>query len=298
MSKPLFGAIEAGGTKFNCAVGTSPTDLVATIRIPTTSPEATLKACIDFFKDAAGKFEKVSSIGISSFGPLDLHPNSPTYGSITKTPKAGWSNTSLVGPVSKALDCEVYIDTDVNGAALAEHQWGAAQDVKNLVYLTVGTGIGGGGMVNGDLIHGLVHTEMGHIRVVRCAEDKYPGGCPFHGDCFEGMASGPAFKARWGEAGTKLPMDHVAWKIEADYIAQAISNYIYVLSPERFVIGGGVMHHEGLFPLIRKRVVEILNGYVDSPSILKNIDKYIVPPGLGDNAGVAGGIALAARRKR
>ena len=293
MSKTVFGAIEAGGTKFNCAVGTGPSDLRATVRIPTTTPQETLSSCINFFLEKQKEVGPIAAVGISAFGPLDLRRDSPTYGSITKTPKAGWSNTDLVGVVGKALSCPVVLDTDVNGAAIGEHKWGAAQKLMNFIYLTVGTGIGGGAMVNGRLVHGLVHPEMGHIKLVRHPEDNFKGACSFHGDCFEGLASGPAFKARWGEEGTKLPFDHVAWRIEADYIAQALVNYICVLSPERIIIGGGVMNHRELFPMVRERVLKLLNGYVGSPAILENIESYIVPPGLGDTAGVLGGIALA-----
>lgn len=293
MTAKLYGSIEAGGNKFNCAVGTGPSDIKASVRIPTTTPAETLGACIKFFQEQQSKLGRVAAVGISAFGPLDLKKESRTFGHITKTPKPGWSNTDLVGPVAKALDCQVYIDTDVNGAALAESRWGAGQGLKNLVYLTVGTGIGGGAMVNGSLIHGLIHPEMGHMRVVKHAKDTYAGGCSFHGDCLEGMASGPSLKARWGEMATKLPITDVAWTIEADYIAQGVSTFVCVLSPERVIIGGGVMHQQGLFPLIRTRVLEILNGYVHSPVILENINSFIVPPGLGDNAGVLGGFALA-----
>jgi fructokinase len=293
MATELLGSIEAGGTKFICGVGSGPDDIKSTVRIPTTTPGETLGACVKYFQEQEKELGKIRAVGISAFGPLDLKRSSPTFGSVTKTPKPGWSNTSLIKPITDALKCPVEIDTDVNGAALAEARWGSGKGLSNILYLTVGTGIGGGAIANGELIHGLIHPEMGHIRLVKHPEDTYEGGCPFHKVCFEGLASGPAFKARWGENATKLPMDHKAWAMEADYIAQALVNYICVLSTEKIIIGGGVMHHTGLFPLVRSRVVSLLAGYVDSPAITQNIDTYIVPPGLGDSAGLLGGIALA-----
>lgn len=289
---PLFGGIEAGGTKFVCAVGTDPNDLRAETRFPTTTPEETIGQAIAFFEEQARQ-EPLAAIGISSFGPVDPNPNSPTFGYITTTPKPGWAHTDFAGFIGRALGVPVGFDTDVNGAALGEHRWGAAQGLDTFIYLTIGTGLGGGGMVNGKLIHGLIHPEMGHIRPPRHPDDDYPGACPFHGDCFEGMAAGPALEGRWGQRGETLPIDHPAWEIEAHYLAMGLVNFICTLSPQRIIMGGGVMEQTQLFPLIRQKVQALLNGYVQSPSILEQIDEYIVPPGLGKRAGVLGAIALA-----
>lgn len=286
----LYGGIEAGGTKFVCAVGSSPDDIRAEIRIPTTSPAETIQRAIQFFREQP---EPVAAVGIGSFGPVDPDPASPTYGRITSTPKAGWRDTPVRDMVADALGIPVAFDTDVNAAALGEHCWGAAQDVDSFIYLTVGTGIGGGCMVEGKLLHGLIHPEMGHVPIPREPHDRFPGACPFHRGCLEGMASGPALKARWGVPPEMIPADHPAWLLEAHYLAQALVSYICTLSPKRIILGGGVMQQAHLFPLIRQEVQQLLNGYVQSPAILEQIDQYIVPPGLGNRAGVLGAITLA-----
>lgn len=294
MKTQLFGGIEAGGTKFVCAVGTSPDDLRET-RFPTTTPGETINRTIEFFRTQP----PVAVIGIGSFGPIDLHPDSKTWGFITTTPKHGWANIDLAGSIARALDVPVAFDTDVNVAALGEHRWGAAQGLDSFVYLTIGTGIGGGGMMSGKLLHGLIHPEMGHIRLPHnFARDPFPGSCPFHGDCFEGLASGPAIEKRWGRRGEMLPAKHPAWELEAHYIALALVNYICTLSPQRIILGGGVMEQVHLFPTIRREVRQILNDYIQSPEILERIDEYIVPPGLGKRAGVLGALALAERISR
>ncbi len=288
---PLYGGIEAGGTKFVCAVGTGPDDVRADVQFPTTTPQETIGRAIDFLAPFQAR---LSAIGIASFGPVDLNPASPTYGHITSTPKPGWANTDLAGAVGRALDLPVGFDTDVNGAALGEHRWGAAQGLDTFLYLTIGTGIGGGGMVGGKLMHGLVHPEMGHIRLPHDREaDPFEGVCPYHGDCLEGLATGPALEARWGQRGETLPADHPAWPLEAHYLALGLVNLICTLSPQRIILGGGVMVERHLFPLIRAEVQELLNGYVQAPEILDDIDHYIVPPVLADRAGVLGAIALA-----
>lgn len=289
---PLFGGIEAGGTKFVCAVGTGPDDLRAETRFPTTTPEETIGQAIAFFKEQAQK-EPLAAIGIASFGPVDPNPASPMFGYITTTPKPHWANTDLGGAMSRALGVPVGFDTDVNGAALGEHRWGAAQGLDTFVYLTIGTGLGGGGLVGGQLMHGLIHPEMGHVRLPRHPDDPYPGACPFHGDCLEGMAAGPALQGRWGQRAETFPLDHPAWEIEAHYLAYGLVNFICTLSPQRIILGGGVMDQAHLFPLVRRKTQELLNGYVQSPEILERIDQYIVPPGLGNRAGVLGAIALA-----
>lgn len=286
----LFGGIEAGGTKFVCAVGSGPDDIVDETRFSTTKPDETIRQAIEFFEQYKGD---LTAVGIGTFGPVDLDKDSETFGYITSTPKPHWANTDLAGRVGRALGVPVGFDTDVNAAALGEQKWGAAQGLDNFIYLTIGTGIGGGGMVGGQLLHGLIHPEMGHISLPHDFEqDPFPGRCPYHKDCLEGMASGPAIKDRWGKPGPELPEDHPAWELEAHYLAHALKTFITVLSPQRIILGGGVMEQKQLFPMIRQKVQDYLNGYVKSPVILDEIDKYIMPPGLEDKAGVLGSMAL------
>jgi len=290
----MFGGIEGGGTKFICAVGASPNDIQREDRFPTTTPVETLDKAIAFFKQAEQDFGKLSALGFASFGPIDPHPASPTYGFILPTPKPGWSNANVLGMLKSAFDIPMTFDLDVNGAALGEGLWGAAQGLDTFMYLTVGTGIGGGVMMNGKLLHGLLHPEMGHILLPHDKErDPFAGGCPFHNDCFEGLASGPALEKRWGQKAETLPHDHPAWELEAHYIALALTNFIYTISPQRIIMGGGVGGNERLLPMIRKNVQDLLNGYIQSPAITKNIDEYIVPPELGGRAGMVGALALA-----
>jgi fructokinase len=288
----LYGGIEAGGTKFICALGTGPDDIRAETRFPTTSPEETFGRAIDFFE----AHDQVAAIGVGSFGPIDPRPGSPTFGSITSTPKPGWKETDFVGALETAFDVPVGFDTDVNAAALGEHRWGAARGLETFIYLTIGTGIGGGAMVEGELLHGVMHPEMGHIRIPHDRErDPFEGGCPYHGDCLEGLANGPAIEARWGVRGEHLPQDHPAWDLEATYLAHALVNYTLTLAPQRIIMGGGVMAQEQLFPLIRAKVLALLNGYFQVAEVTEQINEYIVPPGLGSRAGVLGAIALAQR---
>jgi len=291
----LYGGIEAGGTKFVCAFGTNPEDLRDKYRFETTTPSKTLDKLIRYFKEQ-NKKEKLSAIGIGSFGPLDLDKKSSTYGYITSTPKIEWQNTKIYGRIKEAFAVPVGFDTDVNAAALGEHEWGAARDVSDFIYITIGTGIGGGGMFNGDFLHGLLHPEMGHIFIPHDKKvDPYEGICPFHKNCFEGLASGVAIKDRWGKAGEKLRIDHPAWDLEVNYISLAVINYICTLSPERIILGGGVMKQKHMLPRIHKRVKKLLNDYIQAPEITDNIEKYIVLPELGDDSGVLGAIALAKR---
>jgi len=293
-SRLLFGGIEGGGTKFVCAVGTETGEILAETRFPTTSPDETLTRAVDFFKGQIQTLGPLASMGIASFGPLDPRPASASYGHILPTPKPGWTNADVVGPLQAAFDLPINFDTDVNGAALGEWRWGAAQGLDTFIYLTIGTGIGGGGLVNGQLMHGLLHPEMGHIPLPRDkALDPFEGGCPFHGDCFEGLASGPAMEKRWGQKAETLPPEHPAWDLEAHYIALALHNFVCTLSPQRIIIGGGVAQQPQLMPMIRQKTQASLNGYVQSPAILEDIDSYIVPPTLGGRAGVLGAIALA-----
>jgi len=289
----LYGGIEAGGTKFVCAIGTGPDDLRAEVRFDTTTPVETINRAIAFFQEKQRR-QPLAAIGIGSFGPVDPDPASPTYGYITSTPKPGWAQTDFAGTVKRVLAVPVSLDTDVNVAALGEHRWGAAQGVNSFIYLTIGTGIGGGGMINGQLMHGLIHPEMGHIRIPHDWQaDPYPGHCPFHGDCLEGLASGPALEERWGQPPETLSADHPAWNLEAHYLALAATNFICTLSPQRIVIGGGLTEQLQLLPLVRRKVQELLNGYVQAPEMLQEIDDYIVLPGLGRRAGILGAIALA-----
>jgi len=291
---PLWGAIEAGGTKFLCAVGSGPRDLRAETTFPTTSPAETIGRCLSFFSEQQQKVGRLAAIGIASFGPVDPDTASPGWGYITTTPKKGWAQTDFASAVGRALGVPVGFDTDVNGAALGEHRWGAAQGLSTFVYLTVGTGIGGGGLVNGELMHGLIHPEMGHILVPHDRKsDPYGGWCPYHGDCWEGLAAGPAFEERWGQRGETLPPDHPAWALEAHYLALGLVNIICALSPQRIIMGGGMMQQQQLFPLLRRKVQTLLNGYLQAPAILRDIDNYIVPPALGRRAGVLGALALA-----
>ncbi|MBN1889717.1 MAG: ROK family protein [Thermoflexales bacterium] len=293
----LYGGIEAGGTKFVCAVGCGPDDVRAQTRFPTTIPEETIGRAIAFFQEQIAQ-EPLAAIGIASFGPVDPDPNSPTFGTITTTPKPGWANTDLAGPLRRALGVPVGFDTDVNGAALGEGRWGAAQGLDTFIYLTIGTGIGGGGLVAGRPIHGLLHPEMGHVRLPHDWEaDPFPGFCPYHGDCFEGLAAGPAIERRWGQPAESLPPQHPAWALEARYIGLGLANYVLTLSPQRIILGGGVMQQPQLFPLVRREVQTLLAGYVHAPAILEHIDDYIVPPALGSRAGVLGAIALAQRAR-
>ncbi len=294
MTEKVYGGIETGGTKFVCAVGTTPDNLIKT-QFTTTTPDESIKKAIDFFKNNT-RHKQLSAIGIASFGPLDLDKNSPTYGYITTTPKDSWSDISIVEKIHSRLNVPVVIDTDVNGAALGEQVWGAARGLDIFIYLTVGTGIGGGGMVNSRLMHGLLHPEMGHIRIPHdWQRDPYRGCCPYHGDCLEGLASGKAMELRWGQSPEKLPSNHPAWELEAGYLASAISNLIYTISPQRIIIGGGLMKNPDLMSAIHRKVVKDLKGYIRSEAITESIDRYIVAPALGDLAGVVGALELAKR---
>jgi fructokinase len=289
----LYGGIEAGGTKMVCAVGTGPTDLRAQISFPTTTPGETLARMIAFFQQQQ-LITPLAAIGIGSFGPISLDHHASDYGSITSTPKPGWAHTNVVRTLERELGVPVGFDTDVNAASLGEWRWGVAQGLETFLYLTVGTGIGGGGLYNGRLMHGLLHPEMGHIRLPHNREaDPFPGICPYHEDCLEGLASGPAMKARWGVAAETFLSDHPAWDLEAYYLALACVSFICILSPQRIILGGGVMSQSHLFPRIRQEVQALLNGYIQAPAILQQIDAYIVPPGLGNRVGVLGALALA-----
>lgn len=282
-----IGGIEAGGTKMVCAVADEKGTLIDRITIPTRTPGETVPEMIDYFK----KWE-IQALGIGCFGPLDLNPASGTYGYITKTPKTEWADYNMVGAFSEALGVPVGFDTDVNGAVMGEVVWGAAKGCSSAIYITIGTGIGVGVYVNGALLHGLVHPEAGHMLMARHPSDSFEGCCPFHGCCFEGMASGPAIEKRWGAKGDKLQERSKVWELEAFYLAQAIANYVLTYSPEKIILWGGVMHQAQLFDMVRKNVVSLLAGYVHHPMIEAHIDEYIVPPALGENPGILGAVYL------
>jgi fructokinase len=289
----FYGGIEAGGTKFVCMVGSGPEDIRVETRIPTTTPTETLDQVIAFFK-VYGYEYPLAAIGVACFGPLELDPASPAFGSITTTPKAGWQNTPVRSILETSLGLPVVVDTDVNTAALGEYTWGAGIKADPFVYITIGTGIGAGEIINGLPLHGLLHPEMGHVYLPHdWAVDPFPGNCPYHKDCFEGLASGGAISARWGNTPEKLPAHHPAWKLEAGYIALALANLVCTLSPGRIVLGGGIMHQLHLFPLIRERLKRALNGYIQRSAVLDQVDTYIVPPALGNRSGCLGAIALA-----
>jgi fructokinase len=285
----LYGGIEAGGTKWVCAVGTGPDDVRELVSFPTTDPSQTIARAADFF----ARNGKLASVGIGSFGPIDVQRTSPTWGRITTTPKPGWADTDIVAELREVLDLPLAFDTDVNAAALGEHRWGAAAGLETFCYITVGTGIGGGGMANGRLMHGLLHPEFGHMRIPHDrARDPFEGVCPYHGDCLEGLASGDAVRARWGQRPEELDDERV-WLLEAEYVALGLVNLIYALSPQKIIVGGGLTNEPSLLPLVRRRVGELVAGYLQAPELGEAIDDYIVSPALGDRAGVFGALELA-----
>ena len=284
----MFVGIEAGGTKFNCIIAEDQNTVFSEKRIQTTTPEKTIQEIIQYIDQSD---QKIQSVGIGSFGPLDLDPDSVGFGSITSTPKTGWRNFNIKKAFEDALHVPVVLDTDVNAAAYGEFLWGAGKGKRYILYLTIGTGIGGGLVANGKPYHGMLHPEMGHIYLPEVNDFK--GVCPYHRNCFEGLASGPALQAKWGIEASQLEKDHPAWQEEAHVIALALCSYICILSPDIIILGGGVMQQKQLFPLIRKNVLELLHGYVQAESITKHIDSYIVPPGLGTRSGVLGSLALA-----
>ncbi|WP_308637482.1 ROK family protein [Paenibacillus silvisoli] len=286
----LIGAVEAGGTKFVCGIGNEKGEILERVSFPTEQPEKTLANVIAYFRD-----KNVEAIGVGSFGPINIDPASPQYGYVTTTPKPGWGNYPFLPELRKAFDVPMGWDTDVNAAALGEATWGAAAGLDSCLYYTIGTGVGVGVYAEGKLVHGLVHPEGGHVLTRRHPEDTYEGFCPYHGDCLEGMAAGPALEGRWKVKGSELAPNHPAWAMEAFYIGQAVSSAVLLMSPKRVILGGGVMHQEHLFPLIRAEVRKNLNGYVSAEAVLDGIDAYIVPPGLGDNAGLSGALALGLR---
>jgi fructokinase len=292
-SPRLYGAIEAGGTKFLCLVGSAPGSFVDQRRIDTSTPLVTLGAVIDFFEPYC-QTQQVRTIGIGCFGPLDLDEASPTFGTITSTPKPGWRDIDVLMPLRTSLGVRLVLDTDVNAAALGECTWGATVGVDPSLYLTVGTGIGGSFLSHGKPLHGMEHPEMGHISISHGPLPRgFLGACPFHADCFEGLASGPAIQKRLGIPARDVPDADPFWATEAEYVGTALAMYVLVLSPRRIVLGGGIMQRQFLFPMIRAAVVKELGGYVQNAAIVRGIDRYIVPPGLGTNSGLLGALAMA-----
>jgi fructokinase len=280
-----YGGVEAGGTKWVCGIGTGPDDLHALETFPTTTPAETLARAAAFFDQNGG----VSAIGVGSFGPIDLRA-----GRITTTPKPGWAETDVVSVLQSALGVPVAFDTDVNAAALGEGRWGAAMGLDTFCYFTVGTGIGGGVIAGGRLVHGLIHPEVGHMLIPHDrGRDPFAGSCPFHGDCFEGLAAGSAIERRWGKPGEQLGGRSEVWELEAEYLALGVVNVICIVSPQRVILGGGVMKQPSVLPLVRARVRELLAGYIVAPELTDGLDEYIVGPALGDRAGVLGAIELA-----
>jgi fructokinase len=283
----LFGALEAGGTKMVLAIGNENGEILEQLSIPTETPEITMPKIIDYFKD-----KQIEALGIGSFGPIDLDRASKTYGHITSTPKLAWINYNIVGTLKDALQIPIGFDTDVNASALGEATWGIMKDVPSGIYITIGTGVGVGVYMNGSLLHGMLHPEAGHVLMSKHPEDHFEGVCPYHPNCFEGLASGPSIEKRWNKKAIELKDNQKVWELEAYYIAQGIVNYILTLSPHRIVLGGGVMHQEQLFPLIRKEVTTLMNGYIKTPQ-MSELDQYIVPASLQDNQGIMGCIQLA-----
>lgn len=289
---PFIG-IEGGGTKFVCAYGSGPEDLHERTVIRTQKPEQTMSEVFGYIRSVQQKVE-VSGIGVSVFGPLDLDTHSPTYGHIMPTAKVEWSGYDMVGELKKQFSLPIGFDTDVNGAAIGEFRWGAAQGLSDFLYLTIGTGIGGGAMINGKLLHGAQHPEMGHIMIPQDkSRDPFEGVCAYHKNCFEGLASGPSMKVRWHvDSALDLPEDHPAWDLEAYYLGSALSIYTFVLSPKRIILGGGVMRQKHLLDKVKVQMVEGLKAYVRNPRVT-DLEHYIVSPGVGENSGVLGAIALA-----
>ncbi len=301
-SSPLVGAIEAGGTKFVCAVGTGPAaGLLARKQFDTgDDPQTLLRSVSEWLLLQERQHGRLTALGIAAFGPLDLDERSASYGCITTTPKPGWRHADLLSPLRHAFPQRpIALDTDVNGAALGEQRFGAARGLEDFLYITVGTGIGGGGMARGRLLRGLVHPEMGHISMPRPAGDEFAGACPFHGRCWEGLCSGPAIARQAGMPAERLPADHPIWPRTMRAMAHALATLTCVLSPQRILLGGSVRKAGGLgeaafFRGVRTELRDVLKGYIRHPALEpEGIESFLQPPALGDDAGVVGALALA-----
>ena len=284
-----FGALEAGGTKMVCAIGDETGKIFEQVSIPTGTPETTMPALLEYFQKT-----KIDALGSASFGPLELDREAANYGYITTTTKVAWRNFDMAGSFKRALNCPIGFDTDVNGSVLGEVTFGQARGKKCVMYLTIGTGIGAGVYIEGKLLHGMLHPEAGHVLLEKRSSDLYPGKCPYHKNCFEGLAAGPAIEERWGKKAIELADREEVWELEADYIAQALTSYVLTLSPEMIILGGGVMHQKQLFPLVRTKVTEYLGGYIQAEE-LKDMEHYIVPASLHDDQGIMGCLELARR---
>lgn len=282
----LIGALEAGGTKMVCAIGNEDGTILEQVSIPTITPEETLPKIVAYFKDKG-----IKALGVAAFGPVDVKPESETYGYILDTPKLAWKHKDLLGILKKELNVPIGLDTDVNGSCLGEMTYGCAKGLDSVIYITIGTGVGVGVSVNGKLLHGMLHPEGGHILLERHPEDPDGGICPYHKNCLEGFASGPSIEKRWGKKAIELVDRPEVWEMESYYIAQALTDYIMILSPQKIILGGGVMHQEQLFPLIRSKVKEMVNGYINTKE-LEDMDNYIVPASLNDDQGIMGCIKL------
>lgn len=284
--------IEAGGTKFFTTIGDMEGNVIERHRTDTTTPEQTMIEVLEIIKGFKAKYN-IKALGLGCFGPIDVDVNSPTYGYITNTPKIAWQNFDILSSIKSVFDVPINFNTDVNAAALCEQRWGAAVGFENLLYLTIGTGVGGGVICNNRIVQGATHTELGHIGIAQNPNDDFKGSCPFHGNCLEGLASGTAVNKRWEVSNaSKLTDDHIAWQFEAEYLAKAITSFIFTLSPQKVILGGGVMHKTVLFDLVRKNVKNYVNGYFDYPA-LQEMNNFIVPASFGDDTGVKGSLALA-----
>lgn len=282
-----LGALEAGGTKMVCAIGDETGKIYEQISIPTTTPEETMPKIIAYFRD-----KDIDALGIAAFGPVDVKPESPTYGSILDTPKLAWRNFSILNALKEVFDIPMGLDTDVNGSCLGEMTYGSAKGLDSVMYITIGTGIGAGIAIGGKLVHGMLHPEAGHILIAPVAGDEGNCVCPYHKNCLEGLAAGPSIEKRWGTKAINLVDRAEVWELESDYLAQAIVNFILTVSPQRIILGGGVMHQEQLFPLIRRKVIEKMNGYIRTPE-MADMEHYIVPASLQDDQGIMGCVRLA-----
>lgn len=286
----LYGAIEAGGTKFVCAISDETLTIKKRASFPTTIPEETMQAVVDFFEPYK---EDLAAIGVGSFGPIDIHKDSKTYGYITSTPKLAWQNFDFVGTLKKVFDIPIAWTTDVNAAAYGEYVFGNGKDQSNVIYYTIGTGVGGGALQEGRFVEGFSHPEMGHMLVVPHPKDAFAGNCPFHGNCLEGMAAGPAIEQRAGRKGQDIPEDDPIWTIEADYIAQCAYNTTLMFSPDVIIFGGGVMKQQHMVEKVHQAFEHLLKNYVETPKL----ENYIVTPFLKDDAGIFGCLALARQEK-
>lgn len=284
-----LGALEAGGTKIVCAVGDETGGISEKASFPTQTPETTVPYLVEYFKE-----RQVDALGIGCFGPIELDRTSPKYGYITSTPKTAWKDYNIVGEFAAALGCPIGFDTDVNASVLGEVMFGQAKGKNCVIYLTVGTGVGGGIYIGGNLLHGMLHPEAGHVPIQKKDGDSYGGKCPYHSSCLEGLASGPSIEERWGRKASELADRAEVWELEADYIAQALTGYILILAPQMIILGGGVMHQEQLFPLIRQKVEQMLGGYIQTQE-LSDMTRYIVPASLHDDQGIMGCLELARR---